>query len=66
MQPAQPPRPAHPLPALATFELTRYRHDLEHALRGLPAGAPGRTGLQQRLADAIAEQQSRAALAAGH
>jgi hypothetical protein len=61
----QPPQPAHPLPALATFELDRYRRELEHALRGLPIGAASRPELQQRLAEVMDEQDSRIAPAAG-
>jgi hypothetical protein len=60
---AEPPpvlQPAHPLPALATFELSRYRRDLEHALAALPDHAPGRGLLQDRLAEVQAEQDSRA------
>jgi hypothetical protein len=60
----QPPAPAHPLPALATFELDRYRRELEYALRGLPIGAASRPELQRRLAEVMAEQQSR--IAPGH
>jgi hypothetical protein len=48
----EPPR--HPLPALATFELSRYRRDLEHALRCLPTTAPARQHVQQQLAEAMA------------
>ena len=65
MQSDQPAQPAHPLPAMATFELNRFRYELEHALRGTPIGAPGRQQLQQRLAEVMAEQQSRVDLAAG-
>jgi hypothetical protein len=39
--------------------VSRYRRDLEHALRGLPVGAPGRQVLGQRLDGVLAEQQSR-------
>jgi hypothetical protein len=41
MTPDQPP---HPLPALTTYELTRYRRDLEHALVAA-AGVPARAWL---------------------
>jgi hypothetical protein len=51
--------PAHPLPELATFELTRYRRDLEHALAALPGQAPARGLLQGKLAEVLAEQDSR-------
>jgi hypothetical protein len=53
--------PRHPLPALTTYELSRYRRQLEHALKALPGHAPVRELLQQQLAEAIAEQDSRTA-----
>jgi hypothetical protein len=56
-----PDPPPHPLPALTTSELTRYRRDLEHSLSAVIA-APDRTRLQARLADVLAEQESRARL----
>ena len=59
---AEPPR--HPLPALTTYELSRYRRELDHALKALPVRAPVRTLLQQRLAEVMAEQDSRARLIA--
>jgi hypothetical protein len=40
-EPAPVRPPGHPLPELATFELARYRRDLEHALAALPGPAPG-------------------------
>ena len=33
---AIPAQPAHPLHALTTYELSRYRRELEHALKALP------------------------------
>ncbi len=39
--------------------VSRYRRDLEHALRALPVGAPARQVLGQRLDGVLAEQQSR-------
>jgi hypothetical protein len=53
--------PPHPLGALTTYELSRYRRQLEHALKALPGHAPVRELLQQRLAEAMAEQDSRTA-----
>jgi hypothetical protein len=58
--------PPHPLHALATFELTRYRRQLEHALalcsRHDPAPAI-RGDLQARLDAVTAEQADRRKLA---
>ncbi len=56
--------PPHPLPALTTYELSRYRHELEHALKSVPGHAPARGLLQQRLAEVMAEQHSRTQAAA--
>ena len=53
------PEAAHPLYALATFELSRYRRELEQALAGLPSQAPGRRLLQDKLTLVLAEQESR-------
>jgi hypothetical protein len=52
--------PAHPIPALTTYELAAYRSELEHALT-LPATA--REGLRRQLAAVLAEQESRAQIA---
>jgi hypothetical protein len=60
-------RPKHPLPALATFELSDYRRQLEHAIRlhktNHPA-APVPDDLRDGLAEVIAEQDDRARIAA--
>jgi hypothetical protein len=53
------PEAAHPLYALATFELSRYRRELEQALADLPSHAPGCRPLQGKLALVLAEQESR-------
>ncbi len=55
-------KPKHPLYALTTYEITRYRRELEHALRTLPGHTEVRALLQQRLADVLAEQEARAQL----
>ena len=58
-EPASVPEAAHPLYALATFELSRYRRELEQALADLPSQAPGRGVLQDKLTRVLAEQKSR-------
>jgi hypothetical protein len=61
------PPPAHPLSALTTSELGRYRRQLEAALASPGAqgsAAPGQPGLRGRLAAVLAEQADRARLAA--
>jgi hypothetical protein len=63
-EPPDVPVPAHPLHALATFELTGYRRDLEHALAALPPAAPARMILQGKLAEVQAEQDSRTRITA--
>lgn len=60
------PQPGHPVPALTTFELRNYRRELEHALTTLPEHAPVRGLLQDRLAEVLAEQESRAEIATRH
>jgi hypothetical protein len=51
--PVTPEPPRHPLPALTTYELSRYRRELERALRGLPGHAPARRLVQQQLAEVM-------------
>jgi hypothetical protein len=53
------PPPKHPMHALTTYELTRYRRELEQALKTLPEDVPVRGLLQGRLAEVLAEQESR-------
>jgi len=57
--------PGHPLPALTTFELRDYRRDLERALAGLPEDTPVRGLLRDRLAEVVAEQDSRTTIRTG-
>jgi hypothetical protein len=58
------PYPLIPLEALTSYELSRYRRQLEHALKAVPGHDPARAGLQQRLADVQAEQHSRTTITA--
>ena len=58
------PQPPHPLGALTTSELTRYLRQLEHAINGIAAGAPIQADLRRKLGEVLAEQQSRASIAA--
>jgi len=58
--------PKHPLYALATFELRRYRQQLESAIAVCGANHPLPTAggdLQARLDAVLAEQEDRARLA---
>jgi hypothetical protein len=58
--------PPHPLHALATFELTSYRRQLERALASVARQGPApsvRSDLQARLDAVIAEQEDRRRLA---
>jgi hypothetical protein len=54
-----PPTPPHSLGALTSYELSRYRHQLEHALKALPGNNPARAGFQQQLTEVMNEQDSR-------
>jgi hypothetical protein len=59
------PEPGHPLHALATFELTRYRRDLERALAALPEDPASARGLlQDKLTAVLAEERSRTLITA--
>jgi hypothetical protein len=55
--------PKHPMHALTTYELSRYRRELEHALKVLPEHAAVRELLRGRLAEVLAEQHSRTKIA---
>ena len=55
--------PAHSLDALTTYELSRYRRQLEHALKALPEHAAVRELLRTKLAEVLAEQESRVVIA---
>lgn len=60
-------QPNHPLHALTTYELRDYRRDLQSAIAFFDRQAPvppARDRLQGRLDEVLAEQQSRAKLAA--
>ena len=55
--------PEHPLHALATYELSRYRRELEQALKALPEHGAVRELLRGKLAGVLAEQDSRVVIA---
>jgi hypothetical protein len=55
--------PEHPMHALTTYELSRYRHQLEHAVKALPEHAAVHQLLRGKLAAVLAEQESRIAIA---
>jgi hypothetical protein len=52
-------QPANSLHDLTTGELRDYRRELEHSLRVIDPGAPVRDLLQGKLAEVVAEQESR-------
>jgi hypothetical protein len=58
--------PPHPTGQLATFELSRYRRELEHALTALPDHAAVHAQLRAKLAEVLAEQESRSQAAKAH
>jgi hypothetical protein len=53
------PNSPHPMHAMTTFELSRYRRELESALKNLPTTAPVRADIQRRLGQVKEEQESR-------
>jgi hypothetical protein len=52
-------QPPHPMHSLMTYELKSYRRELEHSLKTIPEHAQVSELLQQRLAEVLAEQDSR-------
>jgi hypothetical protein len=59
-------QPKHPLHAMTTYELRAYRRQIENALAFFDAQhpvPPVRDGLQARLDDVMAEQESRQRIA---
>ena len=51
--------PKHPLHALTTSELSRYRRELESAIRGIADDAPVQDDLRSKLDAVLAEQDDR-------
>jgi hypothetical protein len=58
-------QPPHPMHQLTTSEISRYRRELEHALKTLPEHAPVRELLGQRLAEVMNEVNEREKIARG-
>ena len=56
-------QPEHPVFALTTYELAGYRRALEKTLAVLPGHAPARELARRLLAEVLAEQADRAAIA---
>jgi hypothetical protein len=54
------PTPKHPLHALTTSELEKYRVELEHEIAGHPPTAAVVDDLRALLADCLGEQDQRA------
>jgi hypothetical protein len=63
--PAEPQtaEPKYPVCQLTTSELTRYRRELEHAVKGIAPDAPVQTELHRRLDAVLAEQDEREKIA---
>ena len=57
--------PKYPVHQLTTSELTRYRRELEHAVKGISPEAPVQTELHRRLDVVLAEQDEREKIAHG-
>jgi hypothetical protein len=49
----------HPMHALTAYQLSRYRRELEHALKALPEHVAVRELLSGKLAEVLAEQEGR-------
>jgi hypothetical protein len=62
-EPAAVDQPPHPMHALTTYEIARYRRELEHAVAGTSPDAPVQADLRRKLDEVLAEQEQRAKLA---
>jgi hypothetical protein len=62
-EPVTTSEPGHPIHALTTYEITRYRRELEHAIGGISPDAPVQADLRRKLDEVLAEQEQRAKLA---
>jgi hypothetical protein len=52
-------QPKHPVYALTTGEISRYRRELEHAIAGIASDAPVQADLKRRLDEVLAEEEQR-------
>jgi hypothetical protein len=55
--------PKYPIHQLTTSELSRYRRELEHAVKGISDDAPVQATLSARLDEVLAEQDEREKIA---
>lgn len=62
-EPVTPAEPNHPMHALTTTEISRYRRELEHAIQGISPDAPVQADLRRKLDAVLAEQTSRERIA---
>ena len=62
-EPVTTSEPEHPIHALTTYEIARYRRELEHAIGGISPDAPVQANLRRKLDEVLAEQEQRAKLA---
>ena len=58
-EPANVEQPKHPVHALPTGELSRFKRELEHAVKRISPDAPVQADLRAKLDEVLAEQQSR-------
>jgi hypothetical protein len=59
-----PAEPSYPIHALTTYELSRYRRELERAVKGISPDAPVQADLRRKLDEVLAEQTEREKIAA--
>ena len=62
-EPATTAQPKHPVSELTTYELARYKRELEHALKTIPEHAEVRTLLRAKLDEVLAQQAERTRIA---
>ena len=58
-EPANVEQPKHPVHALTTGELSRFRRELEHAVKRIPPEAPVQDDLRRKLSEVLAEEDQR-------
>ncbi len=61
--PVTPKQPPHPMAHLTTAELSTYRRQIEHAIKGISPDAPIQADLRRKLAEILTEQDERLRIA---
>jgi hypothetical protein len=62
-EPTRTGQPKHPVYALTTYELSAWRRELEHAIKGLSPETPTRADLRRKLDEVLEEEAERRQIA---